>query len=96
MAIRQGKQATADAREAKRRREARENGIILERGGGGGGAVTKRGSRNKERRKGGGGGAPQVDRPGIGRFKGAELRISERDVRGIEGSRDTFGRRGRR
>ncbi|GAB0135636.1 hypothetical protein EsDP_00003967 [Epichloe bromicola] len=85
MHMRKGMTAAAEAREAKRRREAKENGIILER-------ETGRKRRRKDRGGDGGG----VDRPGVGRLKGAELRISERDVRGIEGSRDAFGRRGRR
>ncbi|KAK2591842.1 pre-rRNA processing and 40S ribosomal subunit assembly [Conoideocrella luteorostrata] len=82
MHIRKGIAAAADARETKRRREAKENGIILER---------ETGKKRRERGRDGG-----LDRPGVGRFKGAELRISERDVRGIEGTRDTFGRKGRR
>jgi len=32
----------------------------------------------------------------VGRFKGAELRLSEHDVKRIEGGRDTFGRRSKR
>jgi hypothetical protein len=83
MHMRKGMTAAADAREAKRRREAKENGIILER------ETGKK--RRQERGRGG-----DVDRPGVGRLKGAELRISERDVRSIEGTRDAFGRRGRR
>ncbi|KAG6019073.1 hypothetical protein E4U41_003412, partial [Claviceps citrina] len=85
MHMRKGMVAAAEAREAKRRREARENGIILER-------ETGRKRRTRTRVQGSLGGA--VDRPGVGRLRGAELRISERDVRGIEGTRDAFGRRG--
>ncbi|KAG5999980.1 hypothetical protein E4U21_006052 [Claviceps maximensis] len=84
MQMRKGMVAAAQAREMKRRREARENGIILER-------ETGKKRRRERGRDGGGGG---VDRPGVGRLRGAELRISERDVRGIEGTRDAFGRRG--
>lgn len=86
MGMRKGMVAAADAREVKRRREAKENGVILER-------ETGKGKRRD--RGGGGGGGRAVDTPGVGRFKGAELRISEHDVRRIEGSRDTFGRGGR-
>ncbi|KAG5963024.1 hypothetical protein E4U58_003702 [Claviceps cyperi] len=89
MQMRKGMLAAQQAREVKRRREARENGVILERD------VQIRG-RDKKRRRGGGSGMGGVDRPGVGRMRGAELRISERDVRGIEGGRDVFGRRGRR
>ncbi|KAH7328437.1 hypothetical protein B0I35DRAFT_506904 [Stachybotrys elegans] len=74
----------ATSRENKRRREARENGVILERSAG------KKKTRDRR------GGGPAVDRPAIGRMRGAELRISEKDIKGIEGSRDTFGRRGKR
>ncbi|KAJ4309679.1 pre-rRNA processing and 40S ribosomal subunit assembly [Fusarium piperis] len=84
MNMRKGIIAAADAREAKRRREAKENGVILERETG-----KKKGRRDRKRDFG-------VDRPGVGRLKGAELRLSDRDIRGIEGSRDAFGRRGRR
>ncbi|KAG8416619.1 pre-rRNA processing and 40S ribosomal subunit assembly [Metarhizium acridum] len=82
MHMRKGMAAAADAREAKRRREAKENGIILER-------ETGKQRRARGRRS-------DVDRPGVGRLKGAELRISERDVKRIEGTRDVFGRKGRR
>ncbi|CCE27966.1 uncharacterized protein CPUR_01440 [Claviceps purpurea 20.1] len=92
MQMRKGMLAAQQAREVKRRREARENGVILEKD------VQMRGGDKKRRRGGGrgGGGMGGVDRPGVGRMRGAELRISERDVRGIEGGRDVFGRRGRR
>ncbi|KAH7272692.1 hypothetical protein MRS44_003200 [Fusarium solani] len=83
MNMRKGIVAAAGAREAKRRREAKENGVILER------ETGKKGRRERKRGFG-------VDRPGVGRLKGAELRLSDRDIRGIEGSRDAFGRRGRR
>ncbi|KAI8671440.1 hypothetical protein NCS57_00619300 [Fusarium keratoplasticum] len=83
MNMRKGIVAAAGAREAKRRREAKENGVILER------ETGKKGRRERKRDFG-------VDRPGVGRLKGAELRLSDRDIRGIEGSRDAFGRRGRR
>ncbi|PHH54653.1 hypothetical protein CFIMG_004564RAa [Ceratocystis fimbriata CBS 114723] len=87
MNIRKGRMAAQAAREDKRRREARENGIILERKGGDSVAT---GGVEKRRKKSGGG--PRVDMPGVGRMNGAELRISERDVRNIEGPRRGFGR----
>jgi hypothetical protein len=83
MHMRKGMAAASAAREAKRRREAMENGVVLERETG----------KKKRRERGRGG---DVDRPGVGRLRGAELRISERDVKSIEGTRDVFGRRGRR
>ncbi|KAM0246636.1 hypothetical protein ACHAP5_004571 [Fusarium lateritium] len=85
MNMRKGIVAAADARETKRRREAKENGIILERETG----KKKKGRRDR-------GGDVAVDRPGVGRLRGAELRLSDNDIRGIEGGRDAFGRRGRR
>ncbi|KAF4979765.1 hypothetical protein FDECE_18009 [Fusarium decemcellulare] len=84
MNMRKGIVAAADAREAKRRREAKENGVILER-------ETGKKKRRRER-----GGDLAVDRPGVGRLRGAELRLSDRDIRNIESGRDAFGRRGRR
>ncbi|KEY71838.1 hypothetical protein S7711_05979 [Stachybotrys chartarum IBT 7711] len=83
MNIRKGMNAAAAGRETKRRREAKENGVILER------AASKK--KTRDRRK-----DPMMDGPGVGRLRGAELRLSSKDVRGIEGSRDTFGRRGKR
>ncbi|OPB39319.1 hypothetical protein A0O28_0050250 [Trichoderma guizhouense] len=83
MHMRKGINAAAVEREAKRRREAKETGVILER---------ETGKKKKRDRRGGGGGGGFG--PAVGRLKGAELRISERDVKKIEGTRDTFGRRG--
>jgi hypothetical protein len=85
MNMRKGIVAAAGAREAKRRREAKENGVILERETNGG----KRKKVKHGRRELG------LDRPGVGRLKGAELKITERDVKRIENTRDTFGRRKR-
>ncbi|KAF5629110.1 swr1-complex 5 [Fusarium tjaetaba] len=84
MNMRKGIVAAADAREAKRRREAKENGVILERETG-----KKKGRRDRGR-------GVAVDRPGVGRLKGAELRLSDKDIKSIEGGRDAFGRRSRR
>ncbi|KAF4448658.1 hypothetical protein F53441_7967 [Fusarium austroafricanum] len=84
MNMRKGIVAAADARDVKRRREAKENGVILERETG-----KKKGRRDRGRDFG-------VDRPGVGRLKGAELRLSDRDIKSIEGGRDAFGRRSRR
>ncbi|KAL7927940.1 hypothetical protein ACQKWADRAFT_278293 [Trichoderma austrokoningii] len=84
MHMRKGIAVAAVEREAKRRREAKESGVILER------ETGKKKTAKRDRRGGGGGGFG----PAVGRLKGAELRISERDVKKIEGTRDTFGRRG--
>jgi hypothetical protein len=88
MSIRKGMNAAASGRETKRRREARENGVILERAGGAG--ISKKQAARERRRD------PAVDRPGVGRLRGAELKLSAKDVQGIEGGRDTFGRKSRR
>ncbi|ROT38339.1 hypothetical protein SODALDRAFT_351412 [Sodiomyces alkalinus F11] len=89
MAMRKRILATRQARDDKRRREAKENGIILEHPS----------SINKNKKTL----APArprrdqaVDAPAVGRLKGAQLRLSERDVRAIEGSggRDSVGRVG--
>ncbi|KHN99499.1 uncharacterized protein MAM_02352 [Metarhizium album ARSEF 1941] len=82
MHMRKGMVAASHAREAKRRREAKENGIILER---------ETGKKRRQR-----GPRSDVDRPSVGRLKGAELRITDRDVKRIEGKRDVFGRRAAR
>ncbi|KAL6858435.1 hypothetical protein J3F83DRAFT_750796 [Trichoderma novae-zelandiae] len=87
MHMRKGINAAAVEREAKRRREAKESGVILER---------EAGKKKKRDRKSGGGGGGGGFGPAVGRLRGAELRISERDVKKIEGVRDTFGRRGKR
>ncbi|KAF5584232.1 swr1-complex 5 [Fusarium pseudoanthophilum] len=84
MNMRKGIVAAAHSREAKRRREAKENGVILERETG-----KKKGRRDRGR-------DVAVDRPGVGRLKGAELRLSDKDIKSIEGGRDAFGRRSRR
>jgi hypothetical protein len=86
MHMRKGITAAAVDREAKRRREAKESGVILER------ETGKKKTAKRDRRGGGGGG--NGFGPAVGRLNGAELRISERDVKKIEGTRDTFGRRG--
>ncbi|KAL7950517.1 hypothetical protein V8C42DRAFT_306754 [Trichoderma barbatum] len=85
MHMRKGINAAAVERETKRRREAKESGVILER---------ETGKKKRRDRKSGGGGGGGGFGPSVGRLKGAELRISERDVKKIEGTRDTFGRRG--
>ncbi|KAF6820502.1 hypothetical protein CSOJ01_00758 [Colletotrichum sojae] len=72
MAFRKGMNAKAASRESKRRAQARENGIVLER------EAPKKAKRSRAERS--------VDGPSVGRMKGAQLTLSERDVRSIEGS----------
>lgn len=82
MSMRKGIIKSAETKEEKRRREARENGIILERKAPKKGSVKKRGER-------------EVGLPSVGRMRGAELRISAREIRAIEneGRRPDKGRR---
>lgn len=77
---REGIQAKAAQREERRRREARENGIILEK-------PTKKKKTSRKRDRGIGG-------PSIGKFTGATLRLSERDVADLRGSK--VAKKGRR
>ncbi|KAK3692850.1 hypothetical protein B0T22DRAFT_436088 [Podospora appendiculata] len=98
MGMRKGISAAAVDKEAKRRREAKENGIILERENGGGGGKKAGGSGRGRggRKEYGQRGERPVDLPGVGRMRGAELRISERDVRAIEASGPRGPKRGGR
>ena len=85
MAMRKGMAKKKGEREDKRRREAKEAGVVLER------AVKVRKQRVRDKEG-------DVGRPGVGRMKGGMLRLSERDVRSIEGrrGRGRGGRGGRR
>lgn len=89
MGMRKGINAAKGAKEEKRRREARENGIILEKEDKGKGG----GKRSKTRR-----GDMPVDMPGMGIFKGGELKLSKREVRAVEmeGMRMDYGGKRRR
>lgn len=91
MKERRGIQAARDGREAKRRKEAKENGVVLERESAGAAAGKGKGKK----RTAGARDMGVVDRPGVGRLRGAQLKISERDVQSIENTRDTFGRKRR-
>ncbi|TQN73386.1 Protein FAF1, partial [Colletotrichum shisoi] len=88
MAFRKGMVAVAANKEAKRRQQARENGIVLER--------EVPAARGKKAKKAGRRGERGVDGPEVGRMRGAELRLSERDVQNIEGSGGGRGGRGGR
>lgn len=74
LAFRKGIAAKSANREATRRKEAAENGIILERAK----AVIK--PQQQQRRDRGVGG------PGVGKFRGGTLKLSSSDVKGIQGS----------
>ncbi|KAH8890767.1 hypothetical protein GQ53DRAFT_765508 [Thozetella sp. PMI_491] len=81
MAMRKGIARHAAGREEKRRREARENGVVLERKGG-------KAAKNAAKGRRGAGEAP-VDLPGVGKMRGSELRLSARDVRSIQGPQES-------
>ncbi|KAK4456138.1 protein FAF1 [Podospora aff. communis PSN243] len=89
MNMRKGILKSATDKEDKRRREARENGIILERVAKGKGRVHKKMTTRRER---------AVDMPSVGKMRGAELKISAREIRAIEaeGKRKEKGARRRR
>jgi hypothetical protein len=93
IAFRKGMVAKASEREDKRRSEAKENGIILERFGaksaGGAGAATRGGGKERKRAIGTGG-------PDIGTFRGATLRLSKNDIKGMESSSSKRGGKGGR
>lgn len=75
---RKGIVAKETEREEKRRREARENGIILEKAK----MKSKKGSDGKRERGVGG--------PVVGKFSGGTLRLSKRDIHDIEGPKRTL------
>jgi hypothetical protein len=84
-----GIQKKKEDREFERRREAKENGIVLER-------VKREGT---DGRGGGFGGSNKRERgignPSVGRFSGGTLKLSQRDVDGITGPPKSSGRGGR-
>ncbi|KAI0455590.1 hypothetical protein F5B21DRAFT_185317 [Xylaria acuta] len=74
MSFRKGIQAAAEGREAKRRREARENGVVLERPG----ALGKKVAGKRK------GPSRAIDAPAVGRMNGGMLRLGKRDIADIE------------
>ncbi|KAL5003127.1 hypothetical protein BDV10DRAFT_66709 [Aspergillus recurvatus] len=81
--MRKGIKAKAVSKEDKRRREARENGIILEK------PAPKKQISSGRRERGVGG-------PSIGKFAGGTLNLSKRDVAHVQASRRGGGKsRGR-
>lgn len=75
-AHRRGIKAKATSKDEKRRREAKENGIVLEKPA----PKSKTGNNNKKRDRGVGG-------PSVGKFSGGTLNLSQRDINAITGSR---------
>lgn len=92
MSIRKGIAGAATDRETRRRREARESGVVLERKSGTGAtAAWLRGfgggaAGGKDRRRSGGGGQKgAVDAPAVGKLRNGMLTLSKRDVSEIQG-----------
>ena len=82
MAHRKGIISKQSEKEAKRRSEARENGIILEKA-----KMAKKSSVGKRDRG--------IGAPGVGRFSGGTLTLSKKDIYDIEGPERTPSTRGR-
>jgi len=74
MAHRKGITAKSSEREAKRRQEAKENGIILER-------------ERRERKTSAGKRERGVGGPAVGKFSGGTLKLSKRDLTDIKSTR---------
>jgi hypothetical protein len=81
LAHRRGILSKQAERESTRRKEARENGIILERA--------------KSKDKFGGKRDRGVGGPGVGKFSGGTLTLSKKDIMDIEGPKKSFGGGGR-
>ena len=79
LAHRKGIVAKAESREALRRKEAQENGIVLEK-------FMRSAVQSKGKRERG------VDAPAVGKFRGGTLRLSKDDIAGIQGPRLPPGR----
>ena len=79
MSHRKGIIAKATEREERRRREAKENGIILEKA-----KKVKKANMDKRERS--------IDGPGVGMFKKGMLRLNKRDVTEIEGPKGLGGK----
>lgn len=77
MSHRKGINTKASKKEETRRREAKENGIILER-------PTFKAKGNPKRRERGVGG------PSIGKFAGSTLKLSNRDLINMKGGSKSF------
>ena len=79
IAIRKGIISKQNEKENARRREARENGIVLEK------AKMKEKRGNEARRDRG------VGNPNVGKFSGGTLKLSKKDISDIEGPRSGVG-----
>ncbi|KAL3476107.1 hypothetical protein BJX99DRAFT_258815 [Aspergillus californicus] len=77
--MRKGIKAKAVSKDDKRRREARENGIVLEK------PAPKKHINNERRERGVGG-------PSIGKFSGGTLNLSKHDISQVQSSRRGGGR----
>ena len=84
---RKGITAKKREREEKRRKEAKENGIILEVGAGKKVGKDARGGGKGRRERG-------VGAPSVGSFQGGTLRLSRKDVAEIEGPKRSGSGRG--
>lgn len=78
----------AQQKEARRRHEAKENGVILEKVSMSSG--SRKGAKSKSARRERG-----VDAPGVGKFSGGTLKLSRKDVASIQGP-PAAARKGRR
>lgn len=91
MSHRKGITAAVTSRETKRRKEARENGVVLERPSAAGVGKGRSKSRKRE---------ITVDAPAVGRLRNGMLKLSEKDIAEIQadsrGSRGKGSRRGGR
>lgn len=84
IAHRKGIVSKQNEKEDTRRREARENGIILEK------AKMKASTRNEGKRDRG------VGAPAVGKFSGGTLKLSKKDIHDIEGPKRSSSSRGGR
>ncbi len=83
LAQRKGIIAKAAERDESRRRDAKDNGIILEK------AVNEKKKPEVRRQRG-------IGAPSVGKFQGGMLKLSRKDVDEIVGPKRTLKRKGRR
>ncbi|GAB7362410.1 hypothetical protein MBLNU230_g2733t1 [Neophaeotheca triangularis] len=85
IAHRKGMVQRGGEREAKRRKEAQENGVILERPRKGAAVGKKAGSAGRDGKR------DMVDGPSVGKFRNGMLTLSKNDVKSIEGRKGGGG-----